>query len=81
MTTFFTGKCDAFQEYKCQWCNKTFPSRQSLGSHTKGCKGRPKENKDHKKSSKKNKNDENPDLCIKIDTLITLKYYLFFERI
>ena len=68
LTTFFTGKCDAFQEYKCQWCNKTFPSRQSLGSHTKGCKGRPKENKDDKKLSKKNKNDENPDLCIIIDT-------------
>ena len=68
LTTFFTGKCDAFQEYKCQWCNKIFPSRQSLGSHTKGCKGRPKESKDDKKSSKKNKNDENPDLCITIDT-------------
>ena len=68
LTTFFTGKCDAFQEYKCQWCNKTFPSRQSLGSHMKGCKGRPKESKDDKKSSKKNKNDDNPDLCITIDT-------------
>jgi hypothetical protein len=35
LTSFFTGKCDAFQAYKCQWCEKTFPSRASLGSHMK----------------------------------------------
>jgi hypothetical protein len=35
LTSFFTGKCDAFQAYKCQWCEKTFASRASLGSHMK----------------------------------------------
>ena len=70
LTTFFTGKCDAFQEYKCQWCNKTFASRLSLGSHVKGCKGRPKETKDDKKPPRKTKQTNEPE--ISIDTCIVI---------
>jgi hypothetical protein len=68
LTTFFTGKCDAFQAYKCQWCNKIFPSRTSLGSHTKGCKGRPKETKDNKKTPRKTKQTNETEMSI--DTCI-----------
>jgi len=70
LTTFFTGKCDAFQEYKCQWCNKTFAGRPNLGSHVKGCKGRPKETKDDKKTPRKPKKTEEPQLSI--DTCVVI---------
>jgi len=42
LTTFFAGKCNAVPVFKCEWCNKTFSSRHGLGSHTKGCKAKPK---------------------------------------
>ena len=70
MTTFFAGKCDAFQEYKCQWCNKTFASRFGLGSHTKGCKARPKETKDDKKTPRKTKQTNEPEMSI--DTCVVI---------
>jgi len=70
LTTFFTGKCDAFQEYKCQWCNKTFASRFGLGSHTKGCKARPKETKDDKKTPRKTKQTNEPEMSI--DTCVVI---------
>jgi len=65
LTSFFTGKCDAFQAYKCQWCEKTFASRASLGSHMKIHEESKLDKKPRK--SKKPLNDKNTE-CIEIET-------------
>jgi len=66
LTTFFAGKCNAIPVFKCEVCAKTFPSQSSLSSHMK--KHKNEDTNINKKTSKKNKADENPDLCITIDT-------------
>jgi hypothetical protein len=65
LTSFFTGKCDAFQAYKCQWCEKTFVSRASLGSHMKIHE----ESKVDKKPRKPKKSPVDKNIeCIQIET-------------
>jgi hypothetical protein len=63
MTSFFTGKCDVLQSYSCQWCDKSFPTRASLGSHMKTHTT----NKPDKKIPKKNQTKKEEE-CIEINT-------------
>ena len=67
LTTFFTGKCDAFQAYKCEYCNKIFPSRTSLGSHKKGCKARKDDKKTPRKTKQTDTTEMSIDTCVIID--------------
>ncbi len=66
LTNYFTGKCNAFQLYKCQWCNKSFASRASLGSHMK----KHEENKVDKKTPRKSKKISETDISIDTSVMI-----------
>jgi len=53
LTSFFTGKCNALQTYKCQFCSREFPSKASRGAHAGRCKFNPEVNSIPEKKPKK----------------------------
>jgi len=53
LTSFFTGKCNALQTYKCQFCSREFPSKASRGAHMGRCKFNPEVNSIPEKKPKK----------------------------
>jgi hypothetical protein len=49
LISFFTGKCDAIQVYKCQYCSRVFSDTKARGGHLKS-------HDEHKKNIHEEKN-------------------------
>lgn len=56
LTSFFAGKCNAIEQFKCPYCNNKYDTKASLGSHVWRCPCNPdKKVSDTKKKPKKQK--------------------------